>query len=567
MAHAIPQPSTSIYDLPIELLREVFSYLPLFSREELDTCERYHSPCGLGISHVCRLWRAIVHEYPQLWTVIPLRSPLLTDLALHRSRQVSISIHVDLSLVLREPTYRQTAQRALHHVSRARELTFDFLLAEDQDSVRDPAGLVGMLVHTLTGYSAPLLETFSFSDTPSFDNFLPELLFAGQPLPKLRNLSLANSIVRHDSNLLTAPLISLELEECAITWAEGLLRFGDMHDLLDILTGLPDLEMLVLRDPCLGMPRPDRKLLHAPRSVALPRLKELAVQDSVDIVAKFMSFLSLPQDVLIDMCCAEPAYATNDTQPLEISLLTPAYDDRFSLATDANLSYQKLDVTLSYGPSLDTFMFSAHDPQRNASLPEVQLPQWTCFTVQAPHSRIEYTADLLSVLPSSILRDVTTVTVRDLQSHLAPSSHYRFTRGWYDMYRGLPNVETITAQGPAAVGLVMTLVAQGEGSVFMGEVFPELQVLTLQLVDFSMHVSLKPAVALDPKPSFVGGLCQFLLERREQGQSVKLYLQDCNLPEEMEKEFRVTLGEALFDWDGQHDGFTRAREPKAVARP
>ncbi|KAA1470629.1 hypothetical protein DENSPDRAFT_923666 [Dentipellis sp. KUC8613] len=76
-------PQTTITDLPVEMLAEIFLYLAATP----DSLQCHHSPMAwLAVTHVCAHWRAVALSLPAMWHTIPCDHPELTKLLLARSK-------------------------------------------------------------------------------------------------------------------------------------------------------------------------------------------------------------------------------------------------------------------------------------------------------------------------------------------------------------------------------------------------------------------------------------------------------------------------------------------------
>lgn len=58
---------TTISDLPVELLQQIFSYCTAF---ENSLVGHYDYPAWIAVTHVCSRWRAVALHYSSLWTLI-----------------------------------------------------------------------------------------------------------------------------------------------------------------------------------------------------------------------------------------------------------------------------------------------------------------------------------------------------------------------------------------------------------------------------------------------------------------------------------------------------------------
>ncbi|KAH7912408.1 hypothetical protein BJ138DRAFT_794167 [Hygrophoropsis aurantiaca] len=81
---------------------------------------RSRSLMWIGVTHVCRHWRQVALAFPALWTLLVLENSSWTEQLLIRSKMAPLVIDADLSFFPQK--LRDTARKALKHISRVREL-------------------------------------------------------------------------------------------------------------------------------------------------------------------------------------------------------------------------------------------------------------------------------------------------------------------------------------------------------------------------------------------------------------------------------------------------------------
>ncbi|KAI9432484.1 hypothetical protein H4582DRAFT_1104054 [Lactarius indigo] len=81
-------------DLPLEVLQHVFLCC---TEPSIDGSPPYHKVCPewLPITQVCRLWRAVTHHYPPLWSLItPNLNVFWADILQQRSQPLLLDVHL-----------------------------------------------------------------------------------------------------------------------------------------------------------------------------------------------------------------------------------------------------------------------------------------------------------------------------------------------------------------------------------------------------------------------------------------------------------------------------------------
>ncbi|KAI0041241.1 hypothetical protein FA95DRAFT_1611176 [Auriscalpium vulgare] len=298
-------------DLPVETLREIFQYLPLFSRDALVPNNDFVSPegwvpppwrpSGVAIYQVCRRWRDIVGNFPELWTTIPLRSAEWAKLALERSGDKPISIHIDLGLI-RSPTYLSVASNMIPHMVRARDISLSAVSHPPFPSKGQEWShfVWQVVVKSLEQHRAPLLESFELRD---FDGWcLPKEIFQGSVPPRLRELRL-NCCLHPTSSLLNAPLTVFDMSTNSICLYDDEVEVEDededeglQHAYVHLSNALETFSNLRELSLCDMLNEPDvwTKEQHA---IHFPRLEVLTLSGPNYIVNHTLSLLSVPATV------------------------------------------------------------------------------------------------------------------------------------------------------------------------------------------------------------------------------------------------------------------------------
>lgn len=214
---SFPTTAAQIDRLPPETLAAIFVHL---SKEERDSHGRNSSSLIqdlVSITHVCRFWRQVAINAPDLWNKINTTNLEAVDTFLERSGAVPLS--VDL-----RPLDREILLAVTPHVHRFRQ----FSLSAPRDPDYNP-------FVTLTK-PAPLLERLGIN-YPAVD-FGPYVLFDDQ-VPRLRELEMFTNGVWLQNQL--GNLTSLDL-----TLRDTVSPRSNFPAFLDMLRRCPVLEEMVL---------------------------------------------------------------------------------------------------------------------------------------------------------------------------------------------------------------------------------------------------------------------------------------------------------------------------------
>ena len=205
----IPTAAAQIDKLPPETLAAIFVHL---SKQEPDSPGRsssYFVEDLLSITHVCRFWRQVAINAPELWTEITMKNPKAIEAFLERSGAVSLNVGLHLGPGTEPPC--GILEAVAPHSHRFRR----FSIFAPPEAHYDPFA-------AFTG-PAPLLERLEINypvDSP------PRSLFGGQT-PRLRELviSACGLWLQHQFGNLT----SLHIKLCDFVLPRlGFLPFFDM---------------------------------------------------------------------------------------------------------------------------------------------------------------------------------------------------------------------------------------------------------------------------------------------------------------------------------------------------
>ncbi|KAG6909349.1 hypothetical protein DXG01_000949 [Tephrocybe rancida] len=215
--------------LPTEIVQEVFAWITIFE-EEADLFAN-HSTI-LSLTHVCTYWRQLALDYAPLWRrVSHLNSAKFLNEIMPRTKDVPLSIY---STLYKQSTIQNLRTMLAHYLSRVEALGIVTPLGSTQDivpilSATPPAPALERLLVCV--YGKGRLKV------------LPNKIFDGV-VPRLRSIVLRGCSITLDSDLLSKNLTTLELSDLPESASPTL----SVHNLLHILTKLPNLERFALLD-------------------------------------------------------------------------------------------------------------------------------------------------------------------------------------------------------------------------------------------------------------------------------------------------------------------------------
>ncbi|KAI8996520.1 hypothetical protein BD414DRAFT_478278 [Trametes punicea] len=244
----------------------------------------------VGVTHVCRSWRAIALNTPRIWGHIVLTRSSVVDDVLARSKKAPLM--VTGCLMSSHDDRAKLVKTVMQESARLKELR----LSGPSDVFRD--------LFPKTMEPAKLLVTMALSDhTPgvsflsSKDVFQP--IFLQQQLPHLRDLEIRRVIFRWDSYVFSSTITRLVLS--GRLDSQSLL--GTFEHLLFALETMPRLEIMELED---AIPRLQDTTMTLPipgRTVALPHMRRLALTGTSLDCAHLINHLSLRADTHSKFVC------------------------------------------------------------------------------------------------------------------------------------------------------------------------------------------------------------------------------------------------------------------------
>ncbi|KAI0066686.1 hypothetical protein BV25DRAFT_1417169 [Artomyces pyxidatus] len=341
--------------LPVELLSEVFCYMPV-DVVMLDTRRRNTFPSWFAVTHVCRHWRRVAYACPGLWLFMPLESLEWTNVALEKSKPGPIIILADTIDFLfgKSEDYHdwilpEALEVAFGSVYRAVEIEWSA-----KCETEDEQAMLVRLLAVLLRSAAPLLESLNiwfevYEDIQTLD--IPDGLFLNCPLPQLQTLDISGSIALGESQLFrSSSLTSLRMYEVDVRriWPTT----GDM---ISSLRDLPRLETLEL-NRCFSSIDPS-----AP-AIVLPCLTRLILLGDFAPVSQSMHLISSPILRTLDVTIRLKHEAAPSVQE-KVETLQALFMSRFSAAHSARNSYRSCQIQTSDPYLLLDVQIQAEDPQ------------------------------------------------------------------------------------------------------------------------------------------------------------------------------------------------------------
>ncbi|KAF4590218.1 hypothetical protein EYR40_009385 [Pleurotus pulmonarius] len=247
----------TVSKLPPEVLSTIFESL-----EKSATSRRLAAYDHLlAATQVCRLWRRVALDLPQLWSCIfTFAPPRIVKLFLGRTASAPLYLQGPYPPYNKEDTVDAT----LNHLDRLKEIT----LSSDHGS---------KWAKRITSEPAPQLEILSLenSSRTSVDSFW----FPGDTdiFPALRHLSLKGYVFKADAATLTN-LRSLKIDSAQSTYYGGRSSTAHYADPVDFFTSLDCLPFLSSLDLTNALAPLDGPI--PPLSVGLPNLLHLSIKDA-----------------------------------------------------------------------------------------------------------------------------------------------------------------------------------------------------------------------------------------------------------------------------------------------
>ena len=444
-----------------------------------------------AVAHVCRHWRTVAFQVPQLWS----------NIALHlgrtwAQRMLTLSRAVPINIAMNDPRPCGASARPLfwgrlpkpglpkldpvdvllQHLFRIREL--------ELGTCSCTAPLWVSLLET----TAPFLETFWLrinlhrsGSLPNTPISLPYNFLATHP--RLRRVVLENAFLSswspgpHPLSQLVALIVTAPVPSTAAS------TMPTRKQLLECLLLMPALEELNLAN-CLPPFTPIS--VSSPRTVNLPRLRTLTLQDCVDRCHQVLQFINMPATANVKIILPDFGF------PLVLKSLS-AHLSRTGAAIPSGKDRRGCQgcsraLTLSY--------------THNSGRTHLLLSAWRSFTpltaIEAragyygPKSipdvqlKCEWGSGNLEMERRSMLQAYTGVPRTDLRAlSVRAEASLWSVHDWYDTFVACPGITDVLAFGASGESLIHALeLYTGSGGAYSAPLFPELASLTLTEIDF-----------------------------------------------------------------------------------
>ncbi|KAI0066693.1 hypothetical protein BV25DRAFT_1417866 [Artomyces pyxidatus] len=351
-------PPCYIARLPVELLAEIFCYIPFLSIDPLERDPRV-------FMHVCRHWRQTALACKRCWTVLPLCDAGWTELAVERSYPSLLIIRAS-SYPKRSGT-DNTLAVALGDLSRVQHIILD---RSDEGDSQAPYNAHYLLLG-LQALPALNLETLCIGVNEDDEIQFASQFLQGRP-GKLRLLSLLNITPRSNGPVLFGTsLTSLSLRgvfgiPTEVTFVSNELAEGrttalwtpvwsDWRTFQQCLDSMPSLESLDLGD--LLLPHEEDAL--PLRKAVLPALQTLDVADRLSRLRTLLMVMSFPPHTDIHITCetmhAEHWHAQHtgffsaavDSYFSALKAHSPTFDWVSIVTPPSSDGYHEVEITLA----------------------------------------------------------------------------------------------------------------------------------------------------------------------------------------------------------------------------
>ena len=492
--------------IPHEILGQIFLH---YQRSPLGFCISGHengSPLALhgtvlwwvpGVAHVCRHWRTVAFQIPQLWSNIALhlgRTWALRMLSLSRAVPINIGMNdprpcgastgplIWGRLPKPGPPMLNPLEVLAKHLFHTRELELGSC------SCTAPSWV------SLLETTAPLLETFwlhinlhQSGSLPNIPIALPDNFLATHP--RLRRLVLENAFL---SSWSPGPHPLSQLVVLIVTApAPGIATSTTpTHDqLLDCLLLMPALEELNLAN-CL--PPFTLTSKSSPRTVSLPCLRALTLHDLVDRCNQALRsfYIPLRASEMVTFCYT---YALPNLDFLRILPLLSARLSRTSAAIPTSKGgmgnqgcSRALTLSLSYNDGRTHFSLSVWRQFTPLTATEARAQYSGPKSTPDVQLKCEWGSGNPEMERRALLQACAGVPRADLRAlSVRAETSLWSVHDWYDTFVGSSGVTDVLAFGASGENLLLALeLYTGSGGPYSTPLFPELTSLTLVGVDF-----------------------------------------------------------------------------------
>jgi hypothetical protein len=514
----------TIEEFPPEILLLIFSILPEVDFPPNPFTLPSPLPDCLAVSQVCRYWRRISHVCPELWTVVPVRLAKWTELALQRSQNLPLALHILPPVPsLDQPAAADGSQVALRSLERVRQVVVGNLRAAYPPSLTQP---------TLFGYRYPealMLESVTFLDIHK------EFLCMTTP-PRLRRLVLVGSIISSVSSLLSASLTELAIIGSSISSSTAPAG-NNTPSLIAALTKLPTLRRLIVRAYD-DDDKPSRPLGVA--AVSLPNLEYFRPVGRLFELQTFLSWLDLPLTTIVDMrlCCM---FFEAHQEPMALAALSLHHirDRLVAPASFTRVRLEKITLEGAYSGHAISFVLDGLVDAGDS----VQALRFA-FTVQheAPRDHFGKT----SAVPEALHALPLTSRVHTLEVQHPHIPSLRTEAPWVSISEVHPGIEYVRVRGEAAYGFILAVMGHPDSA------FCRVRVAEFFNVDFTGdHDALVMACCIHD-----------ILE--QSGPALRIVLRDCTIDGALAESLIEVFGDR-FEWDGIVDAILTETVTVAMA--
>lgn len=317
----------------------------------------------LHITYVCNRWREVALSTPRLWSHIALgvnTKPLLVDLVIQRSKDVPISLKVNI-LGQQSQIVTKAIDILRHHTSRLWSVElrcYRFKFNSELLTLETPL---------------PLLRCLSLVSVDITDaDINPVQLLLSRPTPLLEYLELMNKVFIWEPKAFQPGLKCIRLGSTfGGSSAQG-ARFPTTIQFIQALRSMPLLEELSLENV---FPLPDASF--GDEVVFLPRLKSLRLMGSAQECTSVLRHVSFPYGIAMDFLIR----SMRDTQDL-IEYFEPALRKRVN-PPEERLDPPGYSAAIVEEGSNTLPRSSLHDSERVLSVAPI-----CSFSVKALQSRV-----------------------------------------------------------------------------------------------------------------------------------------------------------------------------------
>ncbi|KDQ51139.1 hypothetical protein JAAARDRAFT_73791 [Jaapia argillacea MUCL 33604] len=489
-----------IRHLPVETLSWIF-ILSVFSRDvdEWKKCRRH--PMVFMISHVCRQWRTISLQCPELWSNLFPDSGVGTWSISYTRALLERSKQFPLTIVIKTREHRHHYSRyyellvlALKHAERARVLHLDDHYGED---------VAAKIVKRLSVISAPHLESFRFGLSRSLDIKHP--LFQGSGVQKLRHLGLRyhglESLPPLPSQLMT---LDLDSPRTRITASE----------MLSVLSKLPYLEIISLCNCLL----PESPPIDHP--IRFNHLTSVSIADAVSNCVVMMENLIHTHSIKVSIKRLDRGVIPDWHQ---VNCLFETIGTPLNFQGDPGyLPLRTLSVKLTIPDRcVQGWVEVQHNPPRADVSPYLDIG--------LPAIPAKYTFHRRS--NSWILRSCKLLQLRDVQVLHVSSEPFLPPESWLFAFEGAIQVHRLEIDQPGALGGFLKAVLTENEECGPDKLFPALKMMFIRQVDFDRKYRISDGVS----STLDVALLDFLKQRDSEGSRLEfLWMETCHfLPDEV----------------------------------